>query len=568
MADYSLDGMQLGKENSWSVDDLSGMINDQIYQRNNGDWDGNDYGFSFFNAGTGMSGVDDSIAGDPRAQSILNKIVRGDNNQYSYQGNLNEDISSAFGPKGIQSNWYINPNNLDTRTIFKDSTGKDIYSTTGNEKQSWGDKWMPLIVGTGLGAIVGPAVGAAYGGAAGGAAAGATSGYVQSGGDWDAAGKGALIGGVGAGVASGINSGLEDYTSSMGNNPSAYRPGLFTPQQSAALSRAAGSVTGTALRGGNIPQSLVGNAIPIASNEFGLGQMFDRGVGNVFERFTGGNVDDFGVPGGMSMSPQYGGGLSELFDKDKLGGPFSTTQALQDSYNPVTSNFDFGSALDGGLSEGRRATTQGAGADYSLGADLGFGSGDGFSTGGGPSFGTPQAADTGFDWQRKLREFGASTGGQNVMKLLGQLDPRFRGLDAVLGGNKGMSGLEAGLGALFTAYNNRKNNQAIKQQQGNLQSLFSPNSAYAQQLRQQLSRKDAAGGRRSQYGPREVELQARLAELNSRNAPQLQQLSNARNSNNNQLLRDLMIYGSKSGAFSSLADMFGGGQQSSPYQLV
>ena len=66
--------------------------------------------------------------------------------------------------------------------------------------------------------------------------------------------------------------------------------------------------------------------------------------------------------------------------------------------------------------------------------------------------------------------------------------------------------------------------------------MFGQNSAYSQALRQQLARKDAAGGRRSQYGPREVELQARLAELNSRNAPQLQKLSDSRNSNNNQLL--------------------------------
>lgn len=63
-------------------------------------------------------------------------------------------------------------------------------------------------------------------------------------------------------------------------------------------------------------------------------------------------------------------------------------------------------------------------------------------------------------------------------------------------------------------------NQLGQTAQG-LQDLYSPNSAYAQQLRQQLARKDAAAGRRSQYGTREVELQARLAELNSRNAPAL-----------------------------------------------
>lgn len=549
--------------NSWSIGDLESNINDQIYQRNNSDWDGNDYGFSFFNAGTGMSGVSDDISGDSRAQEILDKIARGENGQYSYGGNLRDDLTSAFGPKGISSQFYLNPS-LDSRTNFSDSTGKSIYQTSGNERQSWGDKWMPLIVGTGLGAIVGPAVGAAYGGAAGGAAAGATSGYVQSGGDWDAAGKGALYGGVGGGVADLATSGLQPYTSQAGNNPSAYRPGMFTPQQSAGIGRAAGSVAGTAARGGNIGQSIIGNSIPLASNEFGLGQMFDKGVGNVFERFTGGNgeqgMDDYGFNSALDNF-DYGQGAVPQTDYG-FGNNYVTPEQTSN-----LGNFDLGNLFGGGdMGETpRRATTQ---SDYSLGSDLGFGSGDGFSTGGGPSFGTPQTADQGFDWQRKLREFGTSPGGQNVMKLLGQLDPRFRGLDGVLGGNKGMSGLEAGLGALFTAYNNRKNNQAIKQQQQGLQSMFGQNSAYSQALRQQLARKDAASGRRSQYGPREVELQARLAELNSRNAPQLQSLSNARNSNNNQLLRDLMIYGSKSGAFSSLSDMFGGGQQTSPYQLV
>lgn len=63
-------------------------------------------------------------------------------------------------------------------------------------------------------------------------------------------------------------------------------------------------------------------------------------------------------------------------------------------------------------------------------------------------------------------------------------------------------------------------NQGVEQQ---LSGMFGPNSAYAQQLRQQLDRRDAAAGRRSQYGPREVELQAKLAELAARTAPSLMQ---------------------------------------------
>lgn len=65
-------------------------------------------------------------------------------------------------------------------------------------------------------------------------------------------------------------------------------------------------------------------------------------------------------------------------------------------------------------------------------------------------------------------------------------------------------------------------------QMQDLQSLFGQNSPYAQMLRQQLMRQDAARGRRSQAGSREVELQARLAELNSRNSPEIQKLTAAK----------------------------------------
>lgn len=104
-------------------------------------------------------------------------------------------------------------------------------------------------------------------------------------------------------------------------------------------------------------------------------------------------------------------------------------------------------------------------------------------------------------------------------------------------------------------------NQAKKDlggQIGQLQSLFSGNSPYAQQLQQQLARKDAAAGRRSQYGPREVELQARLAELNSRNAPQLNQLYNQRKAENMSQYKDLYNVLRSSGLMEKLGTM---GQQ-------
>jgi len=102
------------------------------------------------------------------------------------------------------------------------------------------------------------------------------------------------------------------------------------------------------------------------------------------------------------------------------------------------------------------------------------------------------------------------------------------------GGNTAL--LNAGLGA----YLGSKANNEINSQIGGIKDLFSPNSAYAQQLRQQLERKDAAAGRRSQYGGREVELQAALAKMAAGQAPTLQSLYNQKNQNRNLMYANLL----------------------------
>lgn len=49
-----------------------------------------------------------------------------------------------------------------------------------------------------------------------------------------------------------------------------------------------------------------------------------------------------------------------------------------------------------------------------------------------------------------------------------------------------------------------------------LSSIYGSTGQYAKELRSQLERRDAAAGRRSQYGPRETELMVKLAELEAR----------------------------------------------------
>ena len=103
-------------------------------------------------------------------------------------------------------------------------------------------------------------------------------------------------------------------------------------------------------------------------------------------------------------------------------------------------------------------------------------------------------------------------------------------------------GTGAGLYNMFRSYQNA-NNMA-----GRLGSMFSENSPYATQLRQQLERRDAAAGRRSQYGPREVELQAKLAAMANQIAPN--QMA-ARQYGDQSLMRMLGMLGSanKMGVF-------------------
>jgi hypothetical protein len=106
--------------------------------------------------------------------------------------------------------------------------------------------------------------------------------------------------------------------------------------------------------------------------------------------------------------------------------------------------------------------------------------------------------------------------------------------------------LAAGLGNMYLAH---KANQGIQGQINNLNSLYAPNSPYAQQMQQALQRQDAAAGRGSQYGTRAVELQAALANAASRNAPMLSSLYGQQRMNNFNQLAGLFTMGKNSGLF-------------------
>jgi len=73
-------------------------------------------------------------------------------------------------------------------------------------------------------------------------------------------------------------------------------------------------------------------------------------------------------------------------------------------------------------------------------------------------------------------------------------------------------------------------NNDISTMTANLSALSDPNSPYMQQARQAIERKDAAAGRRSQWGERETQLAGQLADYVGKYSPAMQSaITNARN---------------------------------------
>jgi hypothetical protein len=176
--------------------------------------------------------------------------------------------------------------------------------------------------------------------------------------------------------------------------------------------------------------------------------------------------------------------------------------------------------------------------------------------------------------------FGGMAGGRAGSMIGGQLGS-YVGSQAGKAGPQQASGPDWGgiAEGLVGLYGNRGGgevpgasaaNEAVQQQIQDLRAMYAPNSPYAQQLRQTLERKDAAAGRRSQYGPREVQLQAALADKAAGVSDAMGRLATSNQANQSalqqrklqqrgQTLATLMNMGKQSGLFSGLQGMFSGG---------
>jgi hypothetical protein len=125
-------------------------------------------------------------------------------------------------------------------------------------------------------------------------------------------------------------------------------------------------------------------------------------------------------------------------------------------------------------------------------------------------------------------------------------------------GAAGGTDISRTLSSLAGLYSSNKSNRNYSALANNMASMYKPGSSYEEQLRKELMRRDAAAGRRSQYGPRAVELQAKLAEMSSRNAPALAQIYGQEGAARNQMMKDLLSLGNYSGLIGGLGQLFGG----------
>lgn len=253
----------------------------------------------------------------------------------------------------------------------------------------------------------------------------------------------------------------------------------------------------------------LGSAFGTGANQFNLGGSLDLNPAlGSFTNQAGNILGKSLVTGKDPTNSLLMSGANAAFNN--LGSLFDTgpTSSFGDNMNDFSSyNYDFGSSPTDMF--GNMSLTQ--------------------SNPGMQDFAFPDsvtgAQPSDSDWQATLKKYGNNP---IIKALIGG------GQQPATPGQPQQGGLsQSPLGGLLGMYLGNRQSKEIGRQIGGLNSLFGQDSPYAQQLRQQLARKDAAAGRRSQAGTREVELQARLAELNSRNAPQLQSLYNQQMGNRN-----------------------------------
>lgn len=324
-----------------------------------------------------------------------------------------------------------------------------------------------------------------------------------------------------------------------------------------ALMGAAGGGSGSAIGGTGISASAPG-----AATGTGLGALPGAGLSLAAPTAgaTGAGLWAGGLGGALGGAAGAASGLSSIFDGlDSTMGPgnYSLSSApnfassggnglnmgdflLGDGYQDVFTNLSSPTISDYGALEFSPAAAGGFMDD--IGGNLG------------ESLGTGSAlSGTLLDEVRRRTQGGITPGMPREPRRGGLsqtlLDIARRGV-GVRNANRGLDDTKGIL-------------EGLDAQIRSLQDMFGPNSAFAQQMRQTLERKDAAAGRRSQYGPREVELQGALAKEAARTAPSLASLFSQKaniqhQSNLMRNLRDNVVLEGIGGPVSNIAaDLLG-----------
>lgn len=243
------------------------------------------------------------------------------------------------------------------------------------------------------------------------------------------------------------------------------------------------------------------------------------------------NINRYGSLAAKSLIGAIGGGLGmQALGASGLGGLFGGEAAVPTWDAATSAAWGSGSGLGGdtltamGLGEAGSATAAAPWTGINPALYPGPASGSNVMTG---------------------LEAGTGAGGSSISKFLSGLMPT----NLKQGFN-----LAKSLSSLAGIYNNSKTSKGLTSLANNMASMYKPGSSYEQQLRKELERRDAMAGRRSQYGPRSVELQARLAEMVTRQSPKLAEMYMAADNSRNDMYKSLLNFGNSSG----LLELFGG----------
>jgi hypothetical protein len=120
------------------------------------------------------------------------------------------------------------------------------------------------------------------------------------------------------------------------------------------------------------------------------------------------------------------------------------------------------------------------------------------------------------------------------------------------------------------AYQQYMQQQKANQYAHSIDQMYAPNSPYAQQMQQELARKDAAAGRNSQYGSRAVQLAAALTQGKAQALSGNNYANAAQNNSGASMLNGLFanfgspqgmqnLYGAGQSAYNGLSNLFSGG---------